>query len=200
MIQGSQEWLEARLGFATASCYSQILAKGEGKSRKTYLNRVVAERLTGKPLDSFSNHHTERGTEQEPFARMAYEAATGNLCNEVGFIRHPTLMAGASPDCLIETDGGAEIKSVIPTVQIETFERGGHPPSHKAQIQGNLWITGRKWWDFVSYSPNIKLEHLRLYIFRVQRDEEYIKNLEKEVTQFLIEADELYQRLAQRAA
>jgi len=199
MIQGSDEWLEARLGRVTASCFADVMAKGQGITRLKYMRRIVAERLTGKPIESYFNRDMERGTEQEPYARMEYESATGNLVQEVGFIPHPTLIAGSSPDGLIDNDGGLEIKAVKPTVQIETIERGSYPYEHAPQIQGNLWITGRKWWDFVSYSPDMP-ESLRLYIFRVERNEEYINNLEAEVIRFIQEADEMYQRLIRRTA
>lgn len=198
MEQGSSEWLEARLGHVTASCFADVLAKGEGITRKKYMRRLVAERLTGKPTESYSSSHTERGTEQEPYARLEYEAVTGNAVQEVGFIKHSVLMVGVSPDGVIDDDGGTEIKSVIPTVQIETIERGKAPAAHIPQIQGALWITGRKWWDFVSYSPDMP-QSLRLYICRVDRNEEYIANLEAEVIKFLAEADEMYQRLIGRA-
>jgi len=199
MIQGSEEWLEARLGRVTASCFSDVMARGQGITRLKYMRRIVAERLTGKPIESYFNRDMELGTELEPFARMEYEAQTGNLVQEVGFIQHATLLAGSSPDGLIDDDGGLEIKSVKPTVQIETIERGGYPYEHAAQVQGNLWILGRQWWDFVSYSPDMP-EQLRLYIYRVERNEEYIQNLEAEVVKFLAEAEEMYQRLIRRAA
>lgn len=191
MIQGSPEWLAARCGNATASEFASILAKGQGKMRASYLRRIVAERLTGKPVETYSNAHMSRGTEQEPRARLAYEAETGNLVEQVGFIKHAELAAGCSPDGVIDADGGSEIKSVIPTVQVETILAGGYPSEHKAQVQGNLWITGRKWWDFVSYCPDMLKPSLRIYIFRVQRDEEYIANLEAEVRRFLADADRL---------
>jgi hypothetical protein len=201
MEQGSEEWIMARLGLVTASCFSDVMAKGEGTVRKKYMRRLVSERLTGSPTEAaYSSPHLERGVVQEPYARLAYEAATGNVVEEVGFIKHPSLLAGASPDGIIDHDGGPEIKCVIPSVQIETIERGKYPSSHKAQIMGNLWITGRKWWDFVSYSPALPQQSLRLYIFRVERDEEYIQNLEAEVVRFLDEAEEMYQRLIRRAA
>jgi len=175
--------------------FSAVLAKGEGKTRKAYMIKLAAELLTGKPSESFSNAHTERGTAQEPFARLSYEALTGNAVQEVGFIRHPTIDAGSSPDGLIDHDGGAEIKSVIPTVQIETILKGGYPSCHKAQIQGNLWITGRGWWDFVSYSPDMP-EGLDTYIFRVMRDDAYINELEAEVMRFLGELAAMVKKLA----
>lgn len=194
IVQGSEEWKCLRLGVATASCFSHILAKGAGKVREAYKHRIVSERLTGKPLESYVNPHMVRGTEQEAYARMEYEAETGNIVYEVGFLLHPELRAGASPDGLIDDDGGLEIKSVIPTVQVETIERGGYPVKHKPQIQGGMWVTGRAWWDFCSYSPDMP-ERLRLYIFRVERDEEYIANLEVEVRKFLNEVDELEQQM-----
>lgn len=194
-LQGTEQWALDRCGCATASEFSCVLAKGEGKTRAAYLRRVVTERLTGKPTETYSNGHMARGTIQEPFARLAYEAAYGEPVEEVGFIKHPSLMAGCSPDGLLGKDGGGEFKCVIPTVQLETWERtAGYPPEHKAQIMGNLWITGRKWWDFVSFSPDMPA-HLRLYRFRVERDEAYIANLEREVIKFLQEVDAMYGRL-----
>jgi hypothetical protein len=141
----------------------------------------------------------ERGHEQEPYARLAYEAMSGNIVTETGFIKHDTLMTGCSPDGLIDDDGGVEIKSVLPTVQIETMERGGYPYEHAAQIQGSLWITGRKWWDFVSYSPDMP-ECLRVYIYRVEPQLGYIADLENAVITFLDEANEMQKRLLERAA
>ena len=195
--QGSQEWLQARCGKATSSEFHAILAKGQGKTRAAYLRRVLSERLTGKPAETYRNAHMDRGNEQEPYARMAYEARTGLMVEEVGFIKHEILEAGCSPDGLLGEDGGAEIKSVIPTVQVETILAGGYPPEHRAQVQGCLWITKRQWWDFASYSPDMP-ERLRLYIFRVQRDEAYIASLAVEVRSFVGEVQTLYDALMSR--
>ena len=195
--QGSEEWALERCGKATSSEFHCVLAKGQGKMRAAYLRRIVAERLTGKPMETYSNAHMERGQEQEPYARMSYESITGSLVEEVGFIKHPNLEAGCSPDGLIGEDGGAEIKSVIPTVQLETILRGGYPSEHQAQIQGSLWITGRKWWDFCSYSHDMP-EHLKTYIFRVEPDADYILTLEAEARVFLKEVDAMVEQLLKR--
>jgi hypothetical protein len=196
------EHAQARCGNATASDFSAILAPAkDGKDRKTrnaYLRRVVAEMLTGKPSETYRNSHMDRGQEQEPFARMAYEAQTGNFVEQVEFIKHPTLAAGCSPDGLIDPRGGAEIKSVIPTVQLDTILSGGYPLEHRAQIQGGMWIAERDWWDFVSFCPDMPTPALRLYIFRVQRDEPYIARLETEVASFVREAEQLRDRLLGR--
>jgi hypothetical protein len=197
--QGSEAWKLDRVGRATASEFSSVLAKGkEGIMRRKYLRRVVSERLTGKPAETYSGKHTERGQMQEDDARQAHEEQANVWAVRTGFIPHPEIMAGCSPDSLIGPDGALEIKSVIPTVQIETIERGGYPPEHRAQVQGVLWITGRQWVDFVSWSPDMPA-HLRLYWFRVYRDEYYIENLAAEVANFLCEVDALEVKLLARA-
>ncbi len=189
--QGSEEWFKARAGRATASEFSSVIAKGQGKTRAAYLRRVVAERLTGKPLETYRNGHMDRGTEQEPLARMAYELATDNIVQQVGFIEHDTLMAGCSPDgMIVGRPRGAEIKCVIPTVQLETVLAGCYPPEHRAQIQGSMWVTGYNTWDFCSYSPDLP-EHLRTYVFTVERDQAYIDALDSEVRLFLAAVDDV---------
>lgn len=188
-LQNNEQWFADRCGYASASCFADVMAKGEGKTRAKYLLKIVAERLTGKSQESgYTNADMQRGTEQEPYARMAYEAKTGNLVQEVGFLKHASIMAGCSPDGLVDDDGGIEMKCVIPTVQIATIQRGALPPEHKAQVQGSLFVTERKWWDFVSYSPDLPA-NLRLFVFRAVRDEEYIKTLEAEITRFLNDVD-----------
>ena len=184
--QGSEEWLAERLGYATASNFHKILAKGAGKTRAAYLQQLVVERLTGKPTESYSNSHMDRGNEQEPLARMAYEAETGNLVIEHGFIKIDGSMIGCSPDGLIDHDGGSEIKSRLPHIQLETIKKGGYPTANKAQIQGCMMVTGRQWWDYASFSPDLP-ENLQLYIFRVERDEDYINTLRAEINVFLSE-------------
>lgn len=187
----SPEHAQARCGCATSSEFGSVIAKGEGKTRRAYLRRVVAEMLTGKPVETYRNGHMDRGNEQEPYGRMAYVARTGNMVDEVEFIRHPELAAGCSPDGLIRDDGGLELKSVIASVQIETILAGGYPAEHKPQVQGNLWITKRQWWDFGSFCADMPNESLRLYVYRVERDEPYIAKLEAEVRSFLREAEQL---------
>lgn len=194
--QRSEEWFARRLGKATASNFSKILAKGDGKTRERYLLQVVAQRLTGKAEDGYTNADMERGVEQEPLGRMAYEARTGNVVQEVGFIDHPALAAGCSPDGLIGDDGGFELKSVIPTVQIQTIKRGAIPPEHIAQVQGCMWVTGRQWWDFASYSPDFLDEKLKLVVYRVPRNDDYILLLEQEVTGFLRDVDKMVKELS----
>lgn len=188
--QGTPEWFALRVGKATASCFADVMAKGQGKMRANYLRRVVAEILTGKTVETFRNRDTDRGQEHEPLACWSYEITTGCSLERVAFINHDTLRAGCSPDRLVVgMERGAEIKCVLPHVQVETLLSGGYPSEHKAQIQGSMWITGWDDWDFCSYCPDMRDDRHRLYIYTVKRDDAYIKTLEAEVRLFLADVD-----------
>lgn len=175
--QGSPEWFAARLGIPTASEFSTVMAKGEGKTRRTYLLKLAGELLTGEPMESYSNPHMERGKEQEAEAREAYELMRDIDTHQVGFIVNGD--KGCSPDSLIGDDGGLEIKTALPHIQVERLLKGELPAEHRAQVQGNMWVTERQWWDFVSYCPR-----LPLLIVRVKRDEGYIATLAGAVKAF----------------
>jgi len=178
--QGSPEWLAARLGIPSASMFAKIVTtKGAwSTSADTYINQLVAERLTGEREEVFQSHHMIRGTELEPDARDLYSLMTDSEVTEVGFCLHDTLAAGCSPDGLIGEDGGLEIKCPAPSTHVEYLRGGVLPSKYKQQVMGCLWITGREWWDFMSYHPTMKP-----LIVRVERDEEYIAALENCVTQ-----------------
>jgi hypothetical protein len=177
--QGSPEWLAARLGIPSASMFAKIVTtKGIwSASADAYINQLVAERLTGEREEVFQSHHMLRGTELEPDARDLYSLISDAEVTEVGFCLHDTLSAGCSPDGLIGEDGGLEIKAPAPATHVEYLRGGVLPSKYKQQVMGCLWITGREWWDFVSYHPTMKP-----LIVRVERDEEYIAALEKCVT------------------
>jgi hypothetical protein len=182
--QGSAEWFAARAGIPTASEFATVVAKGRGgadsKTRRAYMMKLIGERLTGQPMESYSNVHMERGKVMEDEARDLYAMLRDCEPQRVGFMRRGE--AGASPDALIGTDGLLEIKTKAPHLQIETLLANRLPPDHIAQVQGQLWISGREWVDFVSYWPG-----LPLFVTRVPRDEQYIATLKVEVADFLAE-------------
>lgn len=201
--QGSEEWFRDRLGRATASGFTSVLAKGpkggESLGREKYKRVLALERITGTREEGFSSPVTDRGHEQEPFARIAYIARTGRNVIESDFIPHPTMMAGASPDGLIEEDGIFEAKRQLRDIHIDVLLTGEIPNQYVPQVQGNLWVAKRQWCDFVSYNETLP-EPLNLVIVRTMRDEEYIKNLEIAVAQFLIEVDEMVKLIQKKAA
>jgi predicted phage-related endonuclease len=188
--QGSAEWFEQRIGSATASRFKDILSTPTMAAYRNYAAEVVVERLTGKRLDRFKSSAMEYGTETEELARTAYMLKTGNVVNEVGFIKHETMLAGASPDGLIGEDGGIEIKCPNVATHIDTLKAGRMPAHHMGQVQGGMWITSRSWWDFVSFCPELN-ESAQIFIERIYRDDTYIHNLSKKVDEFLssVEAD-----------
>mgnify|MGYP003705987125 FL=1 len=185
--QGSPEWLAARLGIPSASMFAKLVTtKGIwSASADAYINQLVAERLTGEREEVFQSHHMLRGTELEPDARDLYSLISDAEVTEVGFCLHDTLSAGCSPDGLIGEEGGLEIKAPAPSTHVEYLRGGVLPSKYKQQVMGCLWITGREWWDFVSYHPTMKP-----LIVRVERDEEYIAALEKCVTKAVNLIDE----------
>ena len=188
MDQGGDEWFQARLGIPTASKFATVMAKGEGKTRSEYMCKLAGEIITGEVTESFSSIHTERGKEMEDEARQTYAFINSVEPQLVGFLRNGN--KGASPDSLIGENGGLEIKTALPHIQIDRLERDRLPPEHKAQVQGNLWISEREWWDFVSYWPRLPMLCVRVY-----RDEEYIKTMSDEIDRFNDELAALVERI-----
>lgn len=180
--QGTPEWFLARLGIPTASAFGDILAKGEGKTRKSYLNRLAAEILTGDPMESYQNDAMSRGHVQEPDARRGYTILAGVEPQLIGFARNGR--KGCSPDALMGADGVLEIKTQRPDLLIETLKADTFLSSHVAQCQGALWVTERAWVDLVVYAPKMPL-----FVKRAQRDDRFIAILSRAVDDFLEELD-----------
>jgi hypothetical protein len=181
--QGSPEWFAARLGVPTASEFATVMRKkgkaedGTSKERRTYLYKLAGERLTGEPMDSYSNANMERGKIMEDEARVQYEFTREVELQRVGFVRNGD--KGCSPDSLVGNDGGLEIKTALPHIQIDRLLRDELPAEHVAQVQGNMWVCEREVWDFASYWPK-----LPLFVKTVRRDEKYIKEMAAAVAQF----------------
>jgi putative phage-type endonuclease len=196
MEQRSEEWFQARLGKVTASRVADVLAKiksGESASRRNYKIQLVSERLTGEKQETYVNQAMQDGIDREFYARERYVQQHGEV-EEVGFIQHPTLEAGASPDGLVGDDGLIEIKCPLGTTHTETLMTQEVPSKYIPQIQFQLLCTGRKWCDFISYNPMFP-EHLQLFVKRVDADPVYQKELEVEVGKFLDEVNDVINKL-----
>jgi putative phage-type endonuclease len=192
VLQQTPEWFAQRVGKATASRIADIIAKtktGPSTSRANYLAQLVAERLTGNPAESFSNAAMQHGTETEPLARMAYEVATGRFVTEVDMVPHPRIeMSGASPDGLVGDDGLIEIKCPNTATHIDTLLTKKAPSKYIPQMMWQMACTGRQWCDFVSFDPRMPAK-AQLFIVRVERNDDWLKIAEEEVTSFLAEVD-----------
>lgn len=166
VIQGTPEWFAIRKGKMTAS-HAQAIGN-IGKGLETYIFEMMSEFYSSGEKEQFTNKHTDRGIELEPLASAIYELETGNIVETVGFCEHDEF-SGCSPDGLVGEDGGVEIKSIDDKGYFRLLLDGekGIDTGYIWQIQMNLLITGRKWWDFVAYNPNYPKT---MFIFRIVPD------------------------------
>jgi len=202
MIQGSEEWLQARVGKVTASRVHDIIATiksgGPSASRKTYMGELIAERLTGAAAPTYQSAAMAYGSECEADARFAYAIHTGFEVEEVGFVPHPTIVqAGCSPDGLVGKNGLVEIKCPNTATHVDTVLGGKVPIEYITQCQFQMACTGRQWVDWVSYDKRLP-EHLRMDLRRIVRDDDVIERLNAAVRTFLAELDATVEKLNQR--
>jgi len=185
--QKSEEWKEIRKGKLTASNFSKILTK-TGKLSSQYID-VIYENLS--ELHTFedeyhpTNFYMERGIELEEDAILNYESISGNIVDKVGFIESECGMFGVSPDGLVGNDGLIEIKCLIQKKHIALL-LGEHKEidTYMPQIQFQLFISKRKWVDFVSYNPDFIDRNKRIFIKRIFIDEEYHKLISKSIDKY----------------
>jgi putative phage-type endonuclease len=192
--QGTQEWFDCRKGIPTASSFATVMAQGRGntpsKGRAAYMQRLALEVITNKPqLPTFSNEHTERGHAHEDRAREVYCYTRDVQTQRVGFIRNGNI--GCSPDSLVSDDGGLEIKCPTEQIQKKRIALGQKlPPEYKGQVHGCMYVTGRDWWDFVSY-----FDGMEAVIIRVERDDVYIRKIAEACAAFNDELAELIEKM-----
>jgi hypothetical protein len=222
--QGTAAWLESRAGRQTASrmvdvmSYNQPSAaqakeagyrlvaeaaaagiKGkESMARVGYRRELRAERLTGRCEEHFVTPYMDAGTEKEPYARAAYEVANDVLVSVVGFIVHPRYHhSGSSPDGLIGSSGGLEIKAPKNTTHLSYLDEKVIPSDYELQMQWNMACCEREWWDFVSFCPEMP-PGLRIFIKRLERDDKRIAEMEAEVLKMEDEIQAALKELAPR--
>ena len=191
--QCSPEWFAARLGRPSASQFDKIITtKGErSKQRTKYMYQLAGERISGAREESYTNAAMQRGTEMEPEARALYELLHDSQVDQVGMCyKDEARLFSCSPDGLIGTNGGLEIKCPSMAVHIEYLIGGKLPTDYYQQVHGSLLITGREWWDFCSYYPGIKP-----LIVRVYPDEKFLASLESELICFCEELSEVVEKI-----
>jgi putative phage-type endonuclease len=189
--QGTEEWHQLRLGKVTASRVADILAKtksGASASRGNYLIELALQRVTKTIEESYSNSAMEWGVATEPQARVAYEVSTGNFVDQIAFVNHSTIEGfGCSPDGLVG-EGLIEIKCPNSATHWSYIKANEPPQKYIIQMQAQMSVTGAKWCDFVSFDPRMP-ERSQLLIVRVNRDNEFIADMENEIKQFLNEVE-----------
>lgn len=193
-MQGDQEWHESRIGVITASRFREVMRDSRtksvryGKGRETVMCELIAQVIT-REVSDLSMPAMEHGHEFEPVARREYELLKMEEIVEVNLtISGIHSRIGASPDGLIVGgNNGIEIKCPHTKKHIWTM-RNGMPPEHMPQVQGNIWVHEAEWWDFISYDPHMPPDK-RLYIQRIERNDDYIKKMSEDVISFADELD-----------
>lgn len=197
--QRSDAWFMERAGKVTASAIYKVMARtktGYGADRANYHAQLVAERLTGRAAESFTNAAMQWGTDTEPQARAMYSLVTGLDVQETGFHAHPAIaMSGASPDGLVGETGLVEIKCPNTATHIATLTGGGIDRKYLLQMQWQMACTGRDWCDFASFDPRLP-DEMQLHVRRVERDAALLAEIEGEVTAFLAEVSATVEQLS----
>ena len=190
--QGGSDWLRLRAGIPTASEFLKIITPtGKASSQANrYCCDLIAERILGRPLESYVSLAMERGSELESEAIAAYEFERSLDTYVVGFVTDDEQRWGASPDRLVGDDGLLEVKCPDAGVHVGYLLMRPADRKYYPQIQGQLWITGRKWVDIMSYHPEMPRA-----IVRVERDEEYLQLLSQAVTCFSRSLDSVWSDL-----
>jgi putative phage-type endonuclease len=200
-LQGTGEWFNARTGKLTASRMRSAMKRlknGEDSAeRKNLKIEILCERMTGDIVDKFVSTAMQWGIEKEPEAKAAYEAKTGRIITDVGFIDHPRIeFCGASPDGFVD-DGLIEIKCPNTSTHVGWILDGSIPEEHKAQMTLQAAVTGRSWVDFVSYDPRMP-EPQQLLVRRFYPTPAEIAEIEEEAKKFLNEVDVLFDTITRR--
>lgn len=207
LIQGSEEWYAARCGKITASCFGKLGGKGRSgggwtQTAISYMTEVVAERITKRPQEEIKSKYLDHGNEYEPVARQLYQwhMPERQELKQVGFVDHPDHPgSGGSPDCLVGPEGVLEIKCpyTVRTHLANIENDGTSDRDYVWQMQGNLWITGRQWCDFVSFHPFVP-EILQFHVVRYERDEDVIEEIADRVARALEQVEVRVKKIEQR--
>lgn len=191
--QGTPEWFDAKIGVPSVSVYDKIVTtKGEpSKEREGLLFKLAAEKIMRKKEEEYQNAHMLRGIALEPEARRVFSMITEIEVNQVGFVYYDEKRdRGCSPDGLIGSDSGLEIKCPTAATHIGYLLGGKLPARYFQQVQGCLYITNRKYWYFMSYHPDMKP-----FIMRTTRDDAFIEKLHSEIDRFCSDLNNIVEKI-----
>jgi len=181
VVQGSTEWLAVRAGIPTASAFDRVVTpKGKPSTQaEKYMHMLLAERIMGHPVLQVQTAWMGRGRELEGEAVLYYEGVRELDTQVIGFVTNDERTIGASPDRFVGEDGLLELKVPAEHTHVGYLLTRAVDAEYYPQVQGQLWITGRKWLDIMSYHPEMPPA-----IVRVTRDDEYIATLSASVQAF----------------
>ena len=195
--QHSEAWHEARLGRVTGTRFKELVMGETTKGYKDLVTNIACEIITGRAEETYTNAVMEAGLETEPEARKEYESILGTEIKEVGFIipdeehkYHEWI--GISPDGLTTDNGMIEIKCPLMKTHLGYIEDNKLPSDYRYQVQGQLFVTGFDYCDFISFVCNMKP-----FIIRVKPDEKQFAEFELRLDKLIIEVNnkiELYNK------
>jgi len=202
IVQGSPEWMALRVGKIGGSRVADLLTAGrsgaESLTSRKYKNELIRERLTGRKLDTYKTPAMQRGIDLEPMARAWYEVHYNTFVDQVAIVLHPTVVGGqCSPDGIVEaTNSLIEIKIPNPENHLDNIlTEGKQLEQYYDQVMWQLaCMPEKEFCDLVSFDPEMP-DHLKGYVKRIYRDDEYIKNMEDKVTLFLQEIETIVNNL-----
>lgn len=195
--QGSQEWLELRAGRIGGTSCATLLVSGKhssglGAGARTLVYKKAAEKITG-PQEGYINAAMQRGIDLEPVARRRYEDELFQTVTEVGYISKGEFL-GVSPDGLVGEDGGIEIKCPGADEYVRFFDTKVIKPEYFYQCQWAMYLTGRKWWDFIYFHPEFAPADIDIQ--RQFPHEQTFKVWDKKVPAYIAEVERLLKSIA----
>jgi hypothetical protein len=165
--QGTPEWHDWRRGVLTSTAIKTLITPtgklADNDKTRAHVYDVAAQRITGRTEENYMSFDMMRGHTEEILARELYANHYAHV-TQCGFITNNKLgfTVGYSPDGLVGEDGLIEIKSAKAKIQVQRIADGAIPTEHIAQVQTGLWVTGREWCDFISYSNGMKMQVVRV--------------------------------------
>jgi hypothetical protein len=190
--QNSPEWFAARCGILSASNFDKLIQKDgkPSKSRVKLLYQLAGEIITSKKESLYQNKAMEEGIAREEESANFYEITNDVILTKIGFCLSDDGKCGCSPDRLVGEEGLLELKNPLLTTHIDYALNGGLYEEYFQQVQGQLFVTGRKWCDLMSYFTGIKP-----VIVRVLPDTNFHEALKLEIDKFNIELLETVEKL-----
>ena len=189
-LQGSDEWMNAKIGVLSASNFSNVITATGKKAKTAHMNLLIAEIFLNRKTETFLSNSMQRGMDLAPEARTWYEFATDSDVREVGMVYlNNDKKVSCSPDGLMDKKG-LEIKCPEPHTHIKYLREGILPKDYIQQVQGSMLVTGLKQWDFLSYHPTIKP-----FLITVDADPDYQAKMNDYIADFVEEMDQAIKQI-----
>lgn len=218
-FQGTGQWFNDRTGKLTASRMAAAMSflkqtkeekeknkpPREASERRKLKIEILCERLTGNIVPKYCTADMQWGIDQEPIAKEFITAKYGWTIKDLGFVEHPTIEnCGASPDGYIEQEAALiEIKCPTSATMVSWLlsaqeDKLWVPEDHVQQmILQSACMGGIPVW-FAAFDPRLP-DHQKLFVRKFVPTPEEIEEVETAAKVFLVEIDEMFDKLTKGA-